>query len=292
MNIKKIGTALIALVLSITTSVPFLVENESAKTAYLFSHGLGGCKRQAHPYTRYQIIDDPYFSFNYLDALHEDQSYATFGQEDDIACIRGAYNSICNTVSETNKMNIVLVGVSRGASTVLTFTAKHKPSCVKALIVESPFDSIDTVLELKVKHWRLTSVPFVKTISRKTFSKIFPKYKHNGIKPINVVADIPKDLPILIVCSKKDALVPWYSSARLYVKLLETEHPNVHLLVLDRGKHATMIFEDEGEIYQTVTHAFYKHYGLAHDDEMAQKGLNRFIMCQPEPKTLSLDSIK
>jgi len=102
--------------------------------------------------------------------------------------------------------------------------------------------------------------------------KIFCRYKRNGIRPIDMISDIRKDLPILIICSKEDPLVPCHSSIKLYQKFKKFGYSSVHLFVADHGKHSRILCDQSGNTYQAVVHAFYEKYGLPYNAKFALQG--------------------
>ncbi len=57
----------------------------------------------------------------------------------------------------------------------------------------------------------------------------FHTYNFDGPHPIDVADQIPKDLPILIICSDQDSTVPAAGSLRLAQRLQDTGHTNVHV---------------------------------------------------------------
>jgi len=109
---------------------------------------------------------------------------------------------------------------------------------------------------------------------------IFRRYKRDGISPIAILSQIP-DIPILIICSKEDKTVPFLSSVEIYKNLRALGHQHTHILIMDRGKHARMLHNVDGHIYQSVVHAFYKKYNLPYDPAIAMAGEEFFACCQP-----------
>src|ERR1700722_10200290 len=127
----------------------------------LFSHGIADTKKQAYLYAksykkngvihtnqRY-LFHTPYVSFNYSDALKlnikGDKSLewlnvqrireASFGQEDEITRLHEAYQW---TIQHHGNCDIILWGLSRGASNQAIFAGLHCYDNVKAIILESP----------------------------------------------------------------------------------------------------------------------------------------------------------
>jgi len=165
---------------------------------------------------------------------------------------------------------IVIFGLSRGASAALNLMALYNPPQVKALVLESPFDTVGSIIDNKRKQLHLEWLSH--DTGEYIMEKIFRHYNRNGIRPIDMVSDIRKELPILIICSKEDPLVPWYSSIQLYKKLKESGHLSVHLFLADHGKHSRILCDQDGNTYQAVVHAFYEKYGLPHNAEFALQG--------------------
>jgi len=255
-------------------------------TAYLFAHGLRSTCEQVTILQKLKdplwIIDGPLATFNFPDAIkkkHEcDKKLVNLGQELDIQHFLEAHESIFNHVKETCK--VVWLGISRGAATVLNAAAiseKHP----HAVIVECPFDTLKSVIKHLLKRFRVHWVPFSETVGMKIANKQFPLFNKNGIFPLNMVKDIPKELPILLIHSKRDNVVPVSSSRRLYIELVKTGHINTYLLELASGKHAEAIRGKDGKCYTYAVHAFYKAFDLPYDETFAQKGYYVLNASQP-----------
>jgi hypothetical protein len=110
---------------------------------------------------------------------------------------------------------------------------------------------------------------------------IFKKYKRDGMSPAGMVEKIPKDLPILIICSQEDGLVPCSSSISIYKKLVDSGHKHTYILILNHGRHAKILSGPDGKKYQRVVHAFYKKHNLPHNPSIAAKGEKYLRKCQP-----------
>ena len=155
-------------------------------------------------------------------------------------------------------------------------------------MVESPFDTLSSVVNHLLTRYRVGWVPFSKKIGYKVCQKHFPQINPKGLFPINVVEKIPTHLPIMLVHSKKDKTVPINSSRRLYIKLKETGHKNLYLVELQSGNHGKLLFGPDADFYNYVVHAFYKKYNLAHHHEFAQRGQNLLQLCQPAISEVAL----
>jgi len=187
------------------------------------------------------------------------------------ADINALFKTYTDHIEKYPATDIVLYGVSRGASTICTFMGKHQPQNVKALVLESPFDSIPHFL----KHSQKTS--YISGIANKLLPKV-TAYNPNGESPITSIANISKDIPILLVGSYFDDVVPLQCSQSLARKFSKLGHHKVHLLVLNKSSHSGYAFDDYADKikYETVVHAFYKHYGLPYDDTLASQGADEW----------------
>lgn len=258
---------------------------------YLFSHGLGDSHKQAWKYTparqkkKPYIIQEPLISFDYPDVsksiFRVNRLQTSLAQDNEIKCLAQNYYKYKPSV---------LVGVSRGASALINFMGIYQPTEVGALILESPFDCVNSIVDRLAHETRWAYLPGLKKYGLNIMSFIFCKYRPDGIRPIDQIAKIAKDLPILIICSAQDTLVPVWSTINVYKALIETGHSNTYLLVVPEGKHAELISHRMyGTIYQHVVHAFYCKHNLPHDQNLARKGstlLNQW--CQPDLKTLQI----
>jgi pimeloyl-ACP methyl ester carboxylesterase len=237
----------------------------------IFAHGLGGNNKQGyHYYIRESFtnafIENSLVTFNFEDAKNPKSS--CLGQENDIATL--------HSIVQKYK-SAILMGVSRGGATVANYLSMHPNPHIKAAILESPFDTVASIVAHKCLFSWLHPFTFF----------MFSKYKPFGIQPIKIAKKIPQDIPILIICSKEDDLIPASSSINLYKKLYNTGHRKAHILILNKGAHASILWGEEGHIYRNVVHAFYKAYKFPYNSLFAQAGEERFNTCQPTTTYLS-----
>lgn len=236
------------------------------KNIYLFSHGLGGNQGQANYYQRDGILwQNPTHAFNYPDVT--DASQINLGQEHDMQTLRNAYNKIKDTG------NVTVFGVSRGAATAINFLGTDDCPEIKAAVLESPFDHVESVVRNKVGVSTSVVHPAV--------SLLHKKYNPNGPQPIKTIHGVSPKLPVLIVCSEKDALIPAKSSQNLYVALKKNNHEHAYLLTTQKGAHAQILWAEDGQLYRNTVHAFYKKYDLPHNETWAQQGEASLKNCQP-----------
>lgn len=194
----------------------------------------------------------------------------SLGQELEIAFLHTQLSQIQD--------DCVLFGRSLGAASLITYLghlAEHNLSHtiqVKALIVEAPFDTIENVL------WNRFSLLNWTGLVRLGRKILYQNYNSKGIKPLDSIEKIFPNIPILFVHSKKDTLIHWKSSLRLYKRLCQQGRKNVHFFILDAADHNNATEGSDGLNYRNVVHAFYKKYGLPHDSDFACQGQALFAM--------------
>lgn len=224
------------------------------------------------------IIKNPFYTFNFPDAgrgLGFDWNQTSLAQENEIQTLANEYEKI-------KQKKIVLVGMSRGASVILNFLGTRPSNSIIAAVVESPFDSIVETLDTLCKIAGVNWIPmFIRHNSPNLYCG---KYDPNGIFPIKIAHNINKELPLLIIASLEDTLIPAANSAAIYHKLRDLGHQNVYFLLLDKGAHAYLLENDDTPLYLNTVHAFYKKYDLPHNQTFATQGDAILAQCQPSKK--------
>lgn len=260
----------------------------------LFSHGMFDTLKQAHLYSKLNELNDyndlylfttPYYSFNYPDSVIAlkigDYRETSFGQKNEIKRLHSAYKKAQIKANKKfdSVCDFILFGLSRGASNQLIFAATHQLDNVKALVVESPFNIMSDVIDNLMHKYNVGFIPL--SYGQYMAECIFGRYKRDGLCPRDCVENISKDMPILIICSKQDSLVPYTSSIDIYKKLITSGHEHTYIFIADYGHHAKILYGPDGEKYQAITHAFYKKYNLPHDPAIATQGKDHLALCQP-----------
>lgn len=255
---------------------------------YIFAHGMFDNKTQADPYLATPpaaVLAQPLTAVDFPDAFNKVLGIKigpfwqfSFGQHNDIAALAKTYD---NTIKKHPGKGVVLMGVSRGASAALSFTAlqtlfqsETTPNTqIEALILESPFARVNNVIKGALDHIPalLKMVPGTRELAELVMYACARQYDPNANDTIDYLPYLPKNLPILILCSAKDTLVPATSSIAIYTKLKELGHPNVHLAILPTGRHARF-YREHQESYLATVHAFYQKYKLPHDARLATLG--------------------
>lgn len=258
----------------------------------LFSHGIADKWKQVHQYvksykkgnvTHYNarhLIHTPYTSFNYPDATDRfyrvNYNETSFGQDNEIGRLYSAY---LKTLQYFENCDIILWGLSRGASNLAIFAGRYHLDNVKAIILESPYFTMGEVITNFMERKSMTWLPlsYLETLAE----FIFKKYTRYGYSPANCIKNICHDIPIFIVCSEEDHLVPYSSSINVYKKLVACGHKHVYIFITKQGRHAAILQGPEGDKYQHVLNAFYKKYNLPYNAADAVKGEFLLADCQP-----------
>lgn len=245
--------------------------SNSSVPVYLYAHGLANTATQAFNY-KGVLFDGPVVTFDFPDATRNfwrvNIVNCALGQRQDIDHM---HQIILDRSRKAPRSTFVGIGVSRGAGAWLNYMGIYQTPQVKALVLESPFDSIAST---------------VSPIAHAFMPLIFMQYDEKGLHPRDVIAQIPKELPILITCVKDDHRVPYTSTVEVYRLLKESGHPHVHMLVFESGNHGTFVLESHRAEYRNVAHAFYKKYGLPYNKKAAKRGQRLFATTQPDPQEL------
>lgn len=252
---------------------------------YIFSHGIQATGLQAfnfqpilkYPHNHYYwLLQEPFVTFNFNDAISDKTFHyhlLNLGQEADLQ----ALNTVIHEVSAHNSSaKKILIGLSRGAVTIFNYVALYNPTDVAALVLESPFDTFTSVL----KHF-LGPAYLMSGLCNKIAYSVFPALNKKGPFPSQLVNQIPLNLPIIFIHSKKDSLVPINSSRNLYIALRRRGHEHVYLVELASGKHGHLLEGKDYYYYYSMVHCFYKKYGLPHDETAVKYSEHLFAQCQP-----------
>lgn len=255
----------------ICTLTPLLALSEAPKLnpLYIFCHGLGANNTQADQYKKTGLCrEKETYSFNFGDVCPRgyNPEEVNLGQEQDVAML----SAHCKKYT---LKQLVLFGVSRGAATCINFLGTQPCQSVVAAILESPFDHGKSIALSMVPTIVARMLPSSSDTAHESLMPyLFKKYNPHGLQPIETIAAIPAHIPLLLLCSEQDAIVPAQSTKNIYLALQNAGRKNVHLVVLSHGKHANLLWGPDGHKYLAAVHAFYKKYGLPYVENLAAEG--------------------
>jgi predicted esterase len=203
--------------------------------------------------------------------FHLDLTRLNIAQESDQLILAEAYDK---NIRPRRRNIIVIYGFSRGAATTFNFMARkykqQKKQCVKAVILQGCFDSIDNTMG---------------RLKRGFLNRMLPNFSdaHNQRQePIHVVRDFPRDIPVLFITSERDELVPYKSTCALAHALRNSGHSNVYLLILKESPHSRYTSHNEKDTHtvECVVHAFYKKYKVSYIGTLAKGGKEMLEECK------------
>lgn len=277
-RLKRIYGLLLVIIHASLQSAPL----DSKPAVTLFSHGILDTGKQVLKYTGKQngspaIITAPYVTFNFPDAGEGPYGMklckfwnCSFGQNNDVKALALAHEK---TSKQFPNHSHILMGMSRGASVILTYMALHQPKNVRALVLESPFDTVPAVLDAAADHVPdLIKCQTTRAAAVSVLQNIAMEYDPSAPQPIDLIDKLPLDLPVLLISSQEDKLVPAARTFNIYQKLKNKGHQHVYLLPLAKGKHSKLLHDTDGLKYAQVVNAFYKKYDLPHDPALATQG--------------------
>jgi pimeloyl-ACP methyl ester carboxylesterase len=212
----------------------------------------------------------------------------SFGQARDILNHKKRYDALMDPLTRKGEtpQHIVLYGTSRGAATTYAALATYKESYqhVKLCVLEAPPATMSAPLKAYFgRH-------FGKLLYRKSLASLFFGNSHQTLKEKQAIAYVdqfPAHIPLLIITSTNDAVVPHKSSLNLALRTAEKrirrmkknpesahEIAPVYLLQLDKSGHHVAIGDKQTRLrYQAALHAIYKKHGLPYIPEYALAGI-------------------
>lgn len=261
----------------------------------IFAHGLADTHHQAslwqaaHPHLHIGPIVAPDFPDATERFWRVNFPWTSLGQDNEIATFKDAVE---HYQSEHAGKKTILEGLSRGAATVINYTALYQPQDIGALILISPFPSMRKVAQNIIDNSRLKDIPYARELAPYAVGSIFWQYSDSGIHPIDVVTQIDPRIPILFISLEHDHLIPSHLTQELVDALVHNGHTRVHHLILKEGRHGKPIPGKEGKKVQRVTQAFLHYYNLPCNPHCARKGLKDFAATCPNLQTILKNILK
>jgi pimeloyl-ACP methyl ester carboxylesterase len=260
-----------------------------SEIVFIYAHGLGDSQVQARKLymrklddiveNKHWLIDGNVGLFDFPDVSSQPNIYrrelVNLGQEVDIERLHFAYQE---TIKRIPHAEIVLVGLSRGAATIINYVALYKPEQLKAMVLDSPFDAFDSIINHVKKMYYLDWVPL--SFARSIMCLRFPALEIDGIMPSKTIHLLSLDIPTIFIHSKTDYVVPFESSCALFQALKERGHKHAYFLQLESGRHGLLMRSEQAPVYESVVHAFFKRYGILHNQKVSHLGIDRLDKCR------------
>lgn len=213
-------------------------------------------------------------------------SKLNIGQNTDIEKHNDMYEQW--THDENKKEGLVLFGVSRGTCTTTSAYSRYQYADVKLVILEGAVDSIDNVLLQRMENifgpgrladFALKTLNFMLTL--------FTEYDPDGISPLKMVDQYPKNTPTVFITSDADTEVPSINTERICHRLAAKNQNPVYLLRLKKSSHPNYMFDDadDRQTYQEFMNAVYGKHVLQIDNIEDENILKQYLV-NPENITI------
>lgn len=229
----------------------YLEANEPTNQTVIIAHGYAGNAKNMAAYAKYYHET---LNYNVLmpDARGHGASegdYIGFGwpeRKDYLQWI----DYMINRKGEDS--NIVLHGVSMGASTVLMTSGEELPNQVKAIIADCGYTSAKDVLSYQLKRmYHLPSFPIIQTTSLLT--KFRAGYSFGEASAIKQVKKT--NLPILYIHGEADTFVP----VEMVHKLFKATSSEKDIYVVPKAEHGNA-YDINPALYEEKVSSFLANY--------------------------------
>lgn len=228
----------------LTLRATYIPNDHSHKVAILF-HGLQHSREQMTPYA--QMFYHMGFSLLMPDArahAASDGIRIGYGWLDRKDCL-GWINAVSQHLDDAQ---IVLMGISMGAGTVLAASGEALPDNVKAIIADSGYGSMKREGEFRLRHYyHIQPFPLMYTAS--LFMKLLAGYSYEDAQIDQQVQQ--NKLPLLIIQGKKDQTVPVTEAPILYQEAMVPK-----MLYLNGTAKHVQTFRTNPHKYYQVLRAF------------------------------------
>lgn len=258
---------------------------------YLFAHGLGGSSKNKDHFIGYRVILPNYNCYAYDGPELENNRFVAkkvcLGQDEDIKKLEIGLKN--DGISSEHKL--VGVGGSKGAATLINAVSTGRFPMIKALVLEGSFaDATDIAYHLGRIPQYIPGGKKAIGLIMKHF--IYPSYKIHGIQPIKSAASVPH-IPILLIHSKQDHLIPINHSRKLYKALVQAGNNNVYLVEAERGEHAYIL--NNFDTTQTtlicrLIQLFYQRHNLPYDKSIVESSNIKIDFAQFQPSLKEINA--
>lgn len=160
----------------------------------------------------------------------------SFAQHDDIHQFLTAFRESRNNPAMVGR-TVVLAGTSRGASTILGAVVHMTPeeqASIGLVLLEGAFDTVPNVAAFRFGTFLGRLVPWLLSWT----TRYDPSYP----SPLELARRFPPNVPVAIVTSEADNVVPMKSTLALQQAVLAARNGNeehVHTLILKTSQHSS-----------------------------------------------------
>lgn len=175
----------------------------------------------------------------------------TFGAKEKYDLIR--WIELCCEMSG-GKSDIILVGLSMGAATVLAASELDLPDNVRCIIADCPYSSAELIIKKEIRRLGLPTPVFYPLM--RLGARLYGGFSIRDASPLSAVRKAKR--PILLIHGEDDSFVPCDMSRQIYDACTGEKQ----LLTVPGAKHGTSYIRDTDTYMSTV-------------DEFINKYINR-----------------
>lgn len=225
----------------------------------IICHGYRGCKE-----TLYRFIDYfPDFNILLFDFRAHGQSFGDFTsigyfESNDVLSAIDFFKSLtqeqASLTSESNKLPMILLGVSMGGAAILKAIDKE-PKSADAVILDSSYADLYTeiVHAIKLKAG-LPQIPFLWIMQR--IGNLYAGVDITNVKPCEYIKNL--DIPVFIIHSVEDAITPTFDALTLYSNAIKADR-KARIWLAPPSRHPKLHI-DFPEIYTKKVMSFLKKF--------------------------------
>jgi len=224
------------------------VEADGDTAVVLYAPGLGGNQSNIPAH----LMRKSCYSLLFPEASEDEPDQvnlhkASCGQQPDIDAFTAAFRDLLSLVTPDRK--VILCGHSRGAATIvnsLPALSEQEVQRIEQVILSAPFDSLKSVVRELCKK-REISTKVADFLHYWIVPLFLRQYNPHGITPIDSVSHIKNmtSLPITIIASQDDAVVPFNCTQNLFKKFRDCGCVRATLIPLETGGHNVIFKLDD-----------------------------------------------
>lgn len=233
----------------------YIKADQPSKRVVLLAHGINHAREQMIPYAR--LFHDWHYHVLMPDARAQGESDGHrigFGWQDRFD-YQGWIQEVIDQLGDD--VEIVLMGISMGASTVMATAGEKLPDNVKAVVADSGFDSLFEMAKTVVhRQYHLPAFPIVQIADRvaqlRTGTRLVTQRVSHQLKQIKV--------PILVIHGEDDQVVPIKQARALYQAISGVKSR----YIVPNTKHI-MSYAHDPKKYREVVSQFLDRYVTVND---------------------------
>lgn len=229
----------------------FLEAKQPTKNTVIFVHGYLSRAADMGIYAQYYYEDLGYnvLSLDLRGHGNSEGDYIGFGWHDRLDILDWVNVAIDKLGTD---VEIVLHGVSMGASAVLMASGEDVPKQVKAIVADSPYSNVYDLFQYQMKRmYHLPAFPILPSTS--LVAKMRAGYSFQEASALKQVKK--SEIPILYIHGSDDAFVPVDMAWELY----ENTKSPAEIIIFEHAKHTEAFALDKEKYASALTRFLQTH---------------------------------